>query len=538
MKKIALLMLCSTLLLTPQKTITSEVSDYIPELGESSDVLGPITGIFDAEIADILKQKSEVLKQEITNLKTQNIVTIITAALCISAAAYLGWELFKNYFITQWKIYKKGTVNDTFNSIAGNQNAKLELNDIIEYLKNPSKYDQMGAHVPKGVLLIGPPGTGKTLLARAVAGEANCSFISVSGSEFIQVFVGKGAERIRSLFATARKQGPCIIFIDEIDSLIKRRDGGIGHDESGQTLNELLSQMDGFEQYPHPLIVIGATNRIDLVDAAAIRPGRFDRIVHVGLPTVADREQILAVHLRNKNSTDDINLAIIAQKTAGFSGAELANLINEAAIIAINKTKTVIGQADLEAACDKLIMGSANQGMMLSPEEKLAVAYHEAGHALMHILLNPRNSKLHKASIISRGDSGGHTAYLPEERAGYTKEDCLTDITITLGGRAAEAVVYNTTMTGPAHDLYSATNIAYEMVCYFGMSSLGPVSYMVFHSPETQTAIDAEIRVILDLCYKKAHALLTENKDKLNTIAHALAEKEELTAQEMRDLIA
>jgi len=446
-----------------------------------------------------------------------------------------------SFFNNGWEIHKPDTLTEKFSSVAGNDPAKEALQDIVRFLNDPAAFHKMGASVPKGVLLVGPPGTGKTLLARALAGEAQCNFIAVSGSEFVEMFVGLGATRIRSLFKTARAQGPCIIFIDEIDALIQRRNanGGGGDQERSQTLNEFLRQVDGFELHPHPLIIVGATNRIDTADSAALRPGRFDRIVYVGLPTLQDREAILALHIQKIPYANTVDLKIIAQRTAGFSGAALANVINEAAIIALNQEKELVDQADLETALDKILMGQPNN-TQITEEEKRIVAYHEAGHALAHILLNKDTSSLHKISIIPRGNAGGQTTFLDKERAYYTKQDFLNEIMVCFGGKAAEQLACNTTMTGPAHDIYVATHIARTMICSYGMSeAIGPVAYhyhpdIAFapYSQDTLAAIDQEVKNILSECYNDTLALLTTNKRKLDALAKYLLEKEELSATE------
>jgi cell division protease FtsH len=446
-----------------------------------------------------------------------------------------------------WNVQKPGTITENFNSVAGNDPAKKALLDVVQFLKDSAAFDKIGANVPKGILLEGPPGTGKTLLARALAGEANCSFIAVSGSEFVEMWVGTGAARIRSLFKTARAQGPCIIFIDEIDALIQRRNanGLSGDQERNQTLNEFLHQVDGFDQYihpvlhPHPLIIIGATNRADTADAAALRPGRFDRIIYVGLPTLQDREAILALHIQKIAYDNTVDLKVIAQRTAGFSGAALANVINEAAISAINNKKELVDQADLEAALDKILMGYPSNTQISAAEKKI-IAYHEAGHALAHILLNKDASSLHKISIIPRGHTGGQTTFLDKECAHYTKQDFLNEIMVCFGGRAAEQLVCNTVMTGPAHDIHTATHIARTMICSYGMSdAIGPVAYHYYpdmalapYAQSTLAAIDQEVKNILSECYNNTLTLLTTHKKKLDVLANYLLEKEELSATE------
>lgn len=476
--------------------------------------------------------------------ETMNLVSgVVVTAAVLAGIAYLSNKATEYLERSKWKIHKKGTVKETFSSVAGNDNAKEELQDIVNYLKDPSAFHTIGAAIPKGILLEGPPGTGKTLLARALAGEANCTFIAVSGSDFIHMLVGVGANKVNSLFNAARSFGPCIIFIDEIDTLIRQRGGAdiSGHDEHGQTLNKLLEQMDGFEKNKYPIVVIGATNRIKTADPAALRPGRFDRIVHVDLPTTKDRRAILELHLQKIEHDASIDLSPIAQRTTGFAGANLANIINEAAIIALNKGKKQVSQTDLEEALDKVIMGKSNKNLGLSQEEKRITAYHEAGHALTHVLLHGDKATLHKVSIISRGNTGGHTAFLPQETYTYDKHYFTNRIIEVFGGMAAEKIIYNTVTTGPSQDIQTATEIARSMICHYGMSdTIGPVAYhynpgstLPMYAQSTLAALDAEVKTIVEDCYQQALTLLTQHKDKLDTLATALLEKEELSAQEV-----
>jgi len=468
-------------------------------------------------------------------------------SLCIGGAcAFAAYKLYEWYRKrpSQFKILKAGDVSESFDAVAGNTSAKEALLDIVTYLKNPALFHMMGASVPKGVLLQGPPGTGKTLLARALAGEAYCSFIAVSGSEFIEVWAGLGAARVRALFEVARAQGPCIIFIDEIDALIRERSSESNAQEANQTLNEFLKQLDGFEQHTYPLIVVGATNRIDIADPAVLRPGRFDRIIYTGLPTIQEREDILAIHIKKVPFSQSINLTVLAERTAGFSGADLAHLVNEAAIHAIHQGKDFIEQSDLEKALDKMLMGSPHE-RVIPEEEKRIIAYHEAGHALAHLLLNEDDPYLHKISIIARGHSGGHTAFFDKERSYYTKQEFKHEIMVGFGGRAAEQLACNTVMTGPAYDIYTVTHIARAMICSYGMSEkIGPVSYHYYpdrafapYSESTLAAIDQEVKAVLEECYNSVLQLLTEHRKKLDAIALALIEKEELSAQEVMEII-
>lgn len=474
-------------------------------------------------------------------------ITTCVALIC-SFAFYKALAYYnKKNQISQFTILPAGSIQESFQTVAGNENAKDALNDIVSYLQDPRPFYLMGAKIPKGVLLEGAPGTGKTLMARALAGEAQCAFISVSGSEFVDKYVGTGAARVRELFDTARKlNAPCIIFIDEIDTLIQKRasDPMGGSQEYNQTINEFLKQLDGFDKHSSPIIIVGATNRADMADPAAIRPGRFDRIVKVELPTLQDREAILAIHANKVCCKPDLNLKIIAQKTTGFSGADLANLINEAAIRAIHAQKDGVDQAELEAALDTIIMGHPNKSLRISDEEKRIIAYHEAGHALVHVLLNGKNG-LHKVSIISRGATGGYTAFLGSEQLLLTKAGFIHAIMVSFGGKAAEQIIYNTATTGPSSDIATATALARAMICHYGMSEkLGPIAYhyspdrsLSAHAPATLAAIDQEVKEILETSYQKVMRLLTEHKGKLDTIAQALLEKEELSAEEIYTLI-
>ncbi len=491
-------------------------------------------------------QKTDILNNLI-NKSINACITIGATAVCTYILYKTVEYCYKKNQSAQFTILPAGSIQDSFNTVAGNENAKEALNDIVSYLQNPRPFYLMGARIPKGVLLEGAPGTGKTLMARALAGQAQCAFISVSGSEFVDKYVGTGAARVRELFDTARKlNAPCIIFIDEIDTLIQKRthDPMGGAQEYNQTINEFLKQLDGFDKHPYPIIIVGATNRADMADPAAIRPGRFDRIVKVELPTLHDRESILAIHANKVCCKPDLNLKIIAQKTTGFSGADLANLINEAAIRAIHKQKDGVDQSDLETALDTIVMGHPNKSLRISPEEKRMIAYHEAGHALVHILLNGKDG-LHKVSIISRGVTGGHTAFLSSEQLLLTKPGFIHAIMVSFGGKAAEQIIYNTVTTGPSGDIAMATALARAMICHYGMSEkLGPIAYtynpdrsLSAHAPATLAAIDQEVKEILETSYQKVMRLLTEHKNKLDIIAQTLLEKEELSAEEIYTLI-
>ncbi len=442
----------------------------------------------------------------------------------------------------------------TFQDVAGIEEAKGELEEIIEFLRDAKKFTKLGGRIPKGVLLVGHPGTGKTLLARAIAGEANVPFFSISGSDFVEMFVGVGASRVRDLFNQGKKNAPCIIFIDEIDAVGRHRGAGLGggHDEREQTLNQLLVEMDGFESNGG-VIVISATNRPDVLDPALLRPGRFDRQIVVPIPDVKGREAILGVHTRKTVLSKTIDLSVIARGTPGFSGADLANLVNEAALIAARKDKKEIEIADLEEAKDKVLMGVERRSMIIPYAERRNAAYHEAGHALVAKMI-PNSDPIHKVTIIPRGRALGITQQLPiDERHTYSKEYLIDNITILLGGRAAEEIVLNHQTTGAGNDIERATEIARKMICEWGMSErLGPLNYgkkdePVFLGKEMQrqrdfsettaNEIDAELKSIVTTCFDKAKSLLLNNIDNLHNLATALLEKEVLDAQEIDNIL-
>ncbi|MGB9807441.1 MAG: ATP-dependent zinc metalloprotease FtsH [Thermosulfidibacteraceae bacterium] len=443
----------------------------------------------------------------------------------------------------------------TFDDVADMEEAKEEVKEIIEFLRDPKRFQRLGGKMPKGVLLVGPPGTGKTLLAKAIAGEAGVPFISISGSEFVEMFVGVGAARVRDLFETAKRYAPCIVFIDEIDAVGRMRGAGIGggHDEREQTLNQLLVEMDGFDT-SEGVIILAATNRPDILDPALLRPGRFDRRIVLPNPDVKGRLEILKVHTRNKPLASDIDLSVIARGTPGFSGADLANLVNEAALIAARKGKDRIDMEDFEEAKDKVLMGVARKSMVISEEEKELIAYHEAGHALVAKLI-PGADPIHKVTIIPRGLALGVTQQLPEEdRHIHTKDYLLKHVTTLLGGRAAEEVVFGVQTTGASNDLERASEIARKMVCAFGMSEkLGPLSFgkkdeLVFlgrdiaiakdYSERTAQEIDDEVKRIVYECYEEAKYLLTNNRRVLDEIAKKLLEKEVLSGEDIDDILS
>jgi cell division protease FtsH len=441
----------------------------------------------------------------------------------------------------------------TFKDVAGTDEAKEELQEIIEFLKDPQKFQKLGGRIPKGVLLVGPPGTGKTLLARAIAGEANVPFFSISGSDFVEMFVGVGASRVRDLFEQGKKNAPCIIFIDEIDAVGRHRGAGLGggHDEREQTLNALLVEMDGFESN-EGVILIAATNRPDVLDPALLRPGRFDRRVVVARPDVKGREEILRVHTRKVPLSDDVDLSVIARGTPGFSGADLANLVNEAALWAARQSRKLVMMADFEMSKDKVLMGVERKSMILSEDEKRNTAYHEAGHALV-AAMTPGTDPLHKVTIIPRGMALGLTMQLPiDDKHTYTKTYLEGTLTVLMGGRCAEEIFLGHITTGAGNDIERATDISRKMVCDWGMSSLGPLAYgkkeeAIFlgreiaqhrdYSEDTAIRIDQEVHRIVSAAYNNAHSVLENNRDVLERIALALLDREVLDATELRLLM-
>lgn len=442
----------------------------------------------------------------------------------------------------------------TFNDVAGCDEAKEELKEVVEFLKNPQKFQKLGAKIPKGVLLVGPPGTGKTLLARAVAGEAGVPFLSISGSDFVELFVGVGAARVRDLFEQARKNAPCIIFIDEIDAVGRLRGAGLGggHDEREQTLNQILVEMDGFDPR-EGIIVMAASNRPDILDPALLRPGRFDRRVVLPIPDVKGREEIIKIHARNKPLGEDVDFGVIAKGTPGFSGADLANLVNEAALLAARKGKERITMEDFEEAKDKILMGVARKSMVLSQREREQVAYHESGHAILSVLL-PNTDPIHKVSIIPRGQALGITQQLPrDDRHIYPKEYLLDQITVLMGGRVAENLVFGTLSTGAANDIDLATQIARKMVGEWGMSEkVGPLAFgkqeeEIFLgrelglkrgiSEKISELIDEETKRMVMEAEERAERILKEKINALHKLAKVLLEKEVLDAEEVREIV-
>ena len=442
----------------------------------------------------------------------------------------------------------------TFKDVAGLKEEKEEVQELIDFLKNPKKFTKMGARIPKGVLLVGPPGTGKTLLAKAVAGEAKVPFFYISGSDFVELFVGVGASRVRDMFKQAKQTAPCLIFIDEIDAVGRERGTGVGggHDEREQTLNQLLSEMDGFSEN-EGIIIIAATNRPDVLDPALLRPGRFDRQVTVGRPDVKEREEILKVHAKNKILAPSVKLKAIAERTPGYSGADLENLLNEAALLAVRRDKNEITMDEIDEASDRVLMGPAKTSRKVTDYEKKIVSYHEAGHAVSGIVL-PNGEEVHKITIIPRGMAGGYTQMLPKEERTlvYTKKELEEQIITLLSGRVSEETFLGEISTGASDDLKRATKIARSMVTEYGMSSLGAVqlehrSESVFlgrdynqtknFSNQVALEIDKEVRKIIDECYKQAQEILKKHKNLVEVLAKVLSEKETLTKEEIEDIV-
>lgn len=459
----------------------------------------------------------------------------------------------KAFEFAKSKARVESNVKVRFKDVAGCEEEKEEVKEIIDYLRSPKKFTDMGAHIPKGILMVGPPGTGKTLLAKAVAGEANVPFFSISGSDFVEMFVGTGASRVRDMFKTAQKSAPCIIFIDEIDAVGRQRGAGMGggNDEREQTLNQLLVEMDGMTDNAG-IVVIAATNRPDVLDPALLRSGRFDRRVTVSLPDIKGREAILQVHARNKKLASDVSLANLAKRTPGFSGADLALVLNEGAILAVRKNESKVTMTDLDEAIDRVMMGPAKKSKKYTEKDKILVAYHEAGHAVIGLKLEDADM-VQKVTIIPRGDAGGYNLMTPrEEKYFHRKSEFIAQITGLLGGRTAEEIQFGEISAGAVNDIEKLTEIAKNMVRVYGMSSLGPIQYAdpqgnIFlgrdytkgsdYSAGVAAEIDKEVRAIVDECHENCRKILTENKDLLDLIANNLYEHETLTNEEITNLM-
>jgi cell division protease FtsH len=481
-------------------------------------------------------------------------VIILLLFLYFLTQAQGGGNRVMNFGKSKAKLYNEEKKKVTFNDVAGADEEKAELVEVVDFLKDPRKFAAVGARIPKGVLLVGPPGTGKTLLARAVAGEAGVPFFSISGSDFVEMFVGVGASRVRDLFEQAKKNAPCIIFIDEIDAVGRQRGAGLGggHDEREQTLNQLLVEMDGFGAN-EGIIIMAATNRPDILDPALLRPGRFDRQITVNRPDVKGREEVLKVHARNKPLGDDIKLNVIAQRTTGFTGADLENLLNEAALLSARKNKKQINMEEIEEAIDRVIAGPQKKSRVISEKEKKTIAYHEAGHTIVGYFLEHADT-VHKVTVVPRGQAGGYVVMLPkEDRFLLTKNELLDRVTGLLGGRAAEEVVFGEISTGAHNDFEKATSIVRRMITEYGMSEkLAPMQFgrsqgQVFlgrdlgheqnYSDAVAYEIDQEMQDMINKCYNRAKKLLDEKRDKLELIAQTLLVKETLDAEEIKQLI-
>ncbi len=506
----------------------------------------------DVEIKAELPPQPSMLSNLLTSLLPMVVIVILWFFMMNNAQG--GGSRVMNFGKSKARLYGGGKSGITFKDVAGADEAKQELEEVVEFLKSPLKYNQLGAKIPKGVLLYGPPGTGKTLLAKAVAGEAGVPFFSISGSDFVEMFVGVGASRVRDLFANAKKNAPCIVFIDEIDAVGRQRGAGLGggHDEREQTLNQLLVEMDGFSGN-EGIIMIAATNRPDILDPALLRPGRFDRQIVVDKPDIRGRRAILRVHIKGKPVSQDVDLGVLAQRTPGFTGADLANLVNEGALLAARNNEVKITMADMEEAAERVMMGPERRSRVITDEEKRLTAYHEGGHTLVGMLLS-HTDPVHKVTIIPRGRAGGYTLSLPKEDRYYaTRSEMLDELKVLLGGRVAEALVLHEISSGASNDLQRATELARQMTCEYGMSEvLGAVTFghrqeQVFlgrdigrqndYSEKVAAQIDSEIRHFIDEAYEGTVKLLTEHMDKLHLIAKNLIERETLEGHEIEEIL-
>ena len=535
----------------PQQDTTSvkQFITYYPSFGDDK-----LYGLLEANNVEVTTQPKPDNDWWTTLIWMIPLIFLVIIGLRFFRSMQARGQNFFNMGQSQAKLYEERDEKTTFDDVAGAEGAKTELKEVIKFLKDPDRFKDVGAKIPKGVLMVGPPGTGKTLLARAVAGEADVPFFMITGSDFMEMFVGVGAKRVRDMFEKAKDKSPCIIFIDELDSIGRRRGAGVGggHDEREQTLNQLLSEMDGFE--PHEsVIVMAATNRPDILDKALLRPGRFDRKITVQNPTQKSRVEILKIHSKNKNLGDDVDLEEIARSTPGFSGADLENLLNEAALYAARDERTVIKQSDIDQARDRIMMGLKREGMVLDDETKKMLAYHEAGHALVAAVL-PNADPIHKVTIIPRGKAMGVTMQLPEEEKYiYRKEYMIDRLGVMMGGRAAEGLIFETATSGAENDLKQSTKIARKMVLDWGMSdrfkniAYGEESENVFlgkelssrqkFSEETAAAIDQEVKEILVEAYDTAESTLREHRDVLDSIADLLIEKEEIAGKKVLELL-
>lgn len=530
-----------------------ENNTFVTHVPDNPDIVADITDR--AASQDILNVAEEEQPSAWLTILTTILPFLIIGLLFffLLSQAQGGGSRVMNFGKSKAKMYNEDKKKVRFKDVAGADEEKQELIEVVDFLKDPSKFAAIGATIPKGVLLVGPPGTGKTLLARAVAGEAGAPFFSISGSDFVEMFVGVGASRVRDLFENAKKNAPCIIFIDEIDAVGRQRGAGVGggHDEREQTLNQLLVEMDGFGEN-EGIIIIAATNRPDILDPALLRPGRFDRQITVDRPDLKGREDVLKVHARNKPLGADVELKTIAMRTPGFSGADLENLLNEAALVAARSDKTKIEAEDVDEAIDRVIAGPAKKSRVISKKERNIVAYHESGHTIIGMVLDDADM-VHKVTIVPRGQAGGYAVMLPrEDRYFMTKPELLDKITGLLGGRVSEEIIFGEVSTGAHNDFQRATNIARKMVTEYGMSDkLGPTQFsssggQVFLGRDMQNEqsyseaiayeIDKEVQSIIGLCYKRAQEILTENKSKLELVAQTLLKVETLDAKQIKGL--
>ena len=542
------------------KTVTINSNNGITGQLKNGEVFTTVTPS-DATLIPTLRARDVEIKAELppqTPWWTGLLTTLLPMVLVLGIWFMLmnqgsGNNRMMNFGKSNARRYDENKNKVAFKDVAGADEAKQELQEVVEFLKHPQRYNALGAKIPKGVLLYGPPGTGKTLLARAVAGEAGVPFFSISGSDFVEMFVGVGASRVRDLFDQAKKNAPCIVFIDEIDAVGRQRGAGLGggHDEREQTLNQLLVEMDGFG-VNEGIIMIAATNRPDILDHALLRPGRFDRQIVVDRPDMRGREAILQVHAKGKPMSPDVNMNVIAKQTTGFTGADLANLVNEAALLSARRNTPMIDMKSMNEAAERVVMGPERRSHLVSDAEKRLTAYHETGHTLVGLLHNDINI-VHKVTIIPRGRAGGYTMSLPKDDRNYqTKSEMLDELQMLLGGRVAEAIVLKDISSGASSDLQRATQLARQMVCRYGMSDrLGSMTFgheeeEVFlgrdiarekYSNEVAAVIDEEVRRLMDEAYKGAEKLLQENMDKLVLIAETLLKKETLDGKQLRELM-
>jgi cell division protease FtsH len=543
------------------KDVTITGNEVVGHYKDNNKALRTVIPVSYPEIYDLLRAQGVDVDIEATN--TSNWVSLLINA--VPFVLLLAFWIFMmrqmqsggnkalSFGKSRARLHSSQQKKVTFKDVAGVDEAKEELQEIIEFLREPQKFQKLGGRIPKGVLLIGPPGTGKTLLARAIAGEANVPFFSISGSDFVEMFVGVGASRVRDLFEQGKKNAPCIVFIDEIDAVGRHRGAGLGggHDEREQTLNQLLVEMDGFESN-EGVILVAATNRPDVLDPALLRPGRFDRRVVVNRPDVKGRELILRVHTKKTPLADDVDLSVIGRGTPGFAGADLQNLVNEAALVAARQNRKVVTMYDFEVAKDKVMMGAERKSMIISDEEKRNTAYHEAGHALVAALIEEADP-VHKVTIIPRGMALGLTMQLPlDDKHSYSREYLNAQLAILMGGRLAEEKFMKHITTGAGNDIERATDLARKMVCEWGMSELGPMSFgqkdeQIFlgreitqhrdYSEDTAIRIDEQVRQIISAGYNRAKQIIDDNLDALKRIAEALLEREILDGKEVTQLI-